>query len=74
MAARLETCRIWFIATALILCAAGPAASCSSQAYNGPPQTINFGDLSTDSSLFIYIAQQQNYFAQNGIDTPGGRP
>ena len=67
MASRLGPIRLWFMASALIICSAAPA-SCSGHTYNGPVQTINFGDLSTDSSLFIYIAQQQNYFAQNGIN------
>ncbi len=61
MASRLGPIRLWFMASALIICSTAPA-SCSNHTYNGPVQTINFGDLSTDSSLFLYIAQQQDFF------------
>ncbi len=67
MASRLGPIRLWFMASALIICSTAPA-SCSNHTYNGPVQTINFGDLSTDSSLFLYIAQQQDFFTKNGID------
>ena len=58
--------------TVILICAAllpGLAAlSCSSKGYSGPVETIKFGDLAVDSNLFIYIAQEQGYFAENGIN------
>ncbi len=42
--------------------------ACSSQVYSGKIDSVIFGDINTDSSLFIYIAEDQKFFKQNGID------
>jgi NitT/TauT family transport system substrate-binding protein len=40
----------------------------SPRGYVGKVEPITFGDLSVDSSELIYIAQDQNFFANNGIN------
>ena len=40
----------------------------SQQNYSGKAETITFGDLGVDSSELVYVAQNQNYFQQNGIN------
>jgi ABC-type nitrate/sulfonate/bicarbonate transport system substrate-binding protein len=56
------------IIAAVILIAVLGSSSCSKSGYTGKLESIAFGDLSVDSSLFIYIAQQQGYFSDNGIN------
>jgi ABC-type nitrate/sulfonate/bicarbonate transport system substrate-binding protein len=36
--------------------------------YKGPNESLVFGDLHTDSSELIYVAQDQHYFEANGIN------
>jgi NitT/TauT family transport system substrate-binding protein len=40
----------------------------SQQNYSGKAETITFGDLGVDSSELVYVAQDQHYFQQNGIN------
>ena len=40
----------------------------SQQNYSGKAETITFGDLGVDSSELVYVAQNQHYFQQNGIN------
>ncbi len=40
----------------------------SQQNYSGKAETITFGDLGVDSSELVYVAQNQRYFQQNGIN------
>jgi NitT/TauT family transport system substrate-binding protein len=40
----------------------------SQKTYTGNVQSIVYGDLTTGSSALIYVAQAQNFFAQNGIN------
>jgi NitT/TauT family transport system substrate-binding protein len=40
----------------------------SQQNYSGKAQTITFGDLGVDSSELVYVAQNQHFFQQNGIN------
>ena len=40
----------------------------SQQHYSGKAETITFGDLGVDSSELVYVAQNQHYFQQNGIN------
>jgi ABC-type nitrate/sulfonate/bicarbonate transport system substrate-binding protein len=50
---------------AVILLAAG--ASCSPAGYSGV-ETIRLGTLALETSTLIFIAENQNYFSQNGLD------
>jgi ABC-type nitrate/sulfonate/bicarbonate transport system substrate-binding protein len=40
----------------------------SQQNYSGKTETITFGDLGVDSSELVYVAQNQHFFQQNGIN------
>jgi NitT/TauT family transport system substrate-binding protein len=40
----------------------------SQQGYTGKVETITFGDLGVDSSELVYVAQDQHFFQQNGIN------
>ncbi|MGO8806547.1 MAG: ABC transporter substrate-binding protein [Candidatus Bathyarchaeia archaeon] len=40
----------------------------NSTRYTGKVETITFGDLGVDSSELIYVAQNQHFFQQNGIN------
>ncbi len=40
----------------------------SQKSYKGPIESLVFGDLHTDSSELIYVAQDQHYFEANGIN------
>jgi NitT/TauT family transport system substrate-binding protein len=40
----------------------------NSMGYTGKVETITFGDLGVDSSELVYVAQNQNFFQQNGIN------
>ena len=40
----------------------------SQQNYSGKAETITFGDLGVDSSELVYVAQNQHFFQQNGIN------
>ena len=55
----------------MALLAVSPLAACywacSPDTVSVAQETIILGDLYVDSSLFIYIAEEQNYFQQNGI-------
>lgn len=33
-----------------------------------PPETITFGDLNVESSAFVYIAEEQGFFKNNGLN------
>ena len=40
----------------------------SPSSYTGKVETITFGDLSVDSSELVYVAQDQHFFKENGIN------
>jgi len=40
----------------------------NSTGYTGKVETITFGDLGVDSSELVYVAQNQHFFQQNGIN------
>jgi NitT/TauT family transport system substrate-binding protein len=40
----------------------------NSTGYTGKAETITFGDLGVDSSELVYVAQNQHFFQQNGIN------
>jgi ABC-type nitrate/sulfonate/bicarbonate transport system substrate-binding protein len=48
-----------------LLAAAG--ASCSAAGYTGV-ETIRLGTLALETSTLIFVADNQNYFSQNGLD------
>ena len=59
------------ISAAIILIAAIVLSSflyLNSTRYTGKVETITFGDLGVDSSELIYVAQNQHFFQQNGIN------
>jgi NitT/TauT family transport system substrate-binding protein len=40
----------------------------SPQKYSGPPESVVVGTPPQDTSALIYIAQDQNFFADNGLN------
>jgi len=42
--------------------------SCSKGGYSGKVESINFGTVPTAASALIYIAQDQHFFAANGLN------
>ncbi|MFH1032558.1 MAG: NrtA/SsuA/CpmA family ABC transporter substrate-binding protein [Chloroflexota bacterium] len=51
-----------------ILVISSSLISCSTNKYSGPVETVTFGALPTGSATLIYIAQEQGFFADNGLN------
>ena len=44
------------------------SAACSSQSYSGTPESLTFANLRVTGATLIYIAQDQHFFSNNGLD------
>jgi ABC-type nitrate/sulfonate/bicarbonate transport system substrate-binding protein len=42
--------------------------SCSTKGYSGPVESITFANLNLPASALIYIAEDRNYFLENGLN------
>ena len=55
------------VALTLIVFSILPVLSCSSKSYSGPTETITIATMANAGDTLIFIAEEQNYFAANGL-------
>jgi NitT/TauT family transport system substrate-binding protein len=51
----------------IIFASSAGASSCSSKGYSGPTDSITLATLHLASSALIYVAEEKQYFAENGL-------
>jgi ABC-type nitrate/sulfonate/bicarbonate transport system substrate-binding protein len=42
--------------------------SCAPKGYSGKPESVTLGGLTTDADIMFFIAEDQHYFSENGIN------